>query len=90
MDLPIKYEFILEPDRRPLSLDENDLRRPERIKMSLESICLAQRSMLVEEALIGPLPFFQEQMSEMGHFGRFWPVRRMSGSGVIPEMLVRC
>ncbi len=35
--------------------------------MSLESICLAQRSMLVEEALIGPLPFFQEQMSEMGH-----------------------
>jgi len=34
--------------------------------MSLESICLAQRSMLVEEALIGPLPFFQEQMSEMG------------------------
>jgi hypothetical protein len=22
--------------------------------------------MLVEEALIGPLPFFQEQMSEMG------------------------
>jgi hypothetical protein len=52
-------------------LDESDLRRPERIKMSLESICLAQRSMLVEEALIGPLPFFQEQMSEMGHFGRF-------------------
>ncbi len=34
--------------------------------MSLESICLAQRSMLVEEALIGPLPFFQEQMSETG------------------------
>src|SRR5260221_11140793 len=28
--------------------------------MSLESICLAQRSMLVEEALIGPLPFFHE------------------------------
>lgn len=57
MDIPIKYEFILEPDRRPLSLDENDLRRPERIKMSLESICLAQHLMLVEEALIGPLPF---------------------------------
>ena len=57
MDIPIKYEFILEPDRRPLSLDENDLRRPERIKMSFESICLAQHSMLVEEALMGSLPF---------------------------------
>jgi hypothetical protein len=39
-------------------LDESDLRRPERIKMSFESICLAQHSMLVEEALIGPVPFF--------------------------------
>ena len=33
--------------------------------MSLESICLAQRSMLVEEALIGPLPFFQEPFQHL-------------------------
>ena len=39
--------------------------------MSFESICLAQHSMLVEEALIGPLPFFHEQMSEMGQKRRF-------------------
>jgi hypothetical protein len=23
----------------------------------------------------------------MGHFGRFWHIRRISGLGVIPEML---
>jgi Putative transposase of IS4/5 family (DUF4096) len=28
-------------------------------------------------------------MSPKGHFGRFWHIRRMSGLGVIPEMLAR-
>jgi hypothetical protein len=51
-------------------LDEGDLKRPEGIKMSLESICLAQRSMLVEEGLIGPLPFFQEPL-QLLHFPTF-------------------
>jgi hypothetical protein len=27
--------------------------------------------------------------SLVGHFGRFWLIRRTSGSGAIPEMLVR-
>jgi len=25
----------------------------------------------------------------LGHFGRYWHIRRMSGLGVIPEMLAR-
>jgi len=28
-------------------------------------------------------------MSQLGHFGRYWHIRRMSGLGVIPEMLAR-
>ena len=47
--------------------------------MSFESICLAQHSMLVEEALIGPVPFSQEQMSEMAHLRPNWAVCVMSG-----------
>src|ERR1700738_84022 len=26
----------------------------------------------------------------LGHFGRFWHIRHMSGLGTIPEMLARC
>jgi hypothetical protein len=39
--------------------------------------------MLVEEALIGPLPFSQEQMSEMGQKRRF--ERRPITSGLHPR-----
>jgi hypothetical protein len=64
-------------------LDKSDLRRPERLKNLWNRFCLAQRSMLVEEALIGPLPFSQEQMSEMGQKRRF--ERRPITSGLHPR-----